>query len=56
VPETILERVLVPVGARVMQVSTAVRRLQHGHLSAYILYVVAALAALGVLVLMESMS
>jgi hydrogenase-4 component B len=56
VPETILERVLVPVGARVMQVSTAVRRLQHGRLSAYILYVVAALAALGVLVLMESMS
>ena len=56
VPETVLERVLVPAGARVMQVSTAVRRLQHGRLSAYILYVVAGLAALGVLVIMESLS
>jgi len=34
VPETMLERVLQPAAARVMQVSTAVRRLQHGRLSA----------------------
>jgi len=54
-PDTVLERVIVPGGARVMHVSTAVRRLQHGRLSAYILYVVAALAALGSLVFLESM-
>ena len=55
VPETLLEIVIEPLAARVMQVSTAVRRLQHGHLSAYILYVVAALAVLTGLVLLESM-
>ncbi|MEI7911494.1 MAG: proton-conducting transporter membrane subunit [Verrucomicrobiota bacterium] len=55
VPETVLERVIQPASARVMQLSTAVRRLQHGRLSAYILYVVAGLAALGTLVIMESL-
>ena len=55
VPETMLELVLEPLALRVMQVSTAVRRLQHGHLSAYIAYVVAALAALTGLVLLENM-
>jgi len=55
VPETVLERVIQPVALRVMRVSTAVRRLQHGRLSAYILYVLAGLAALGSLVLLESM-
>lgn len=51
IPETVLERVIVPVSRVVMRLSTAVRRLQHGRLSAYILYVVAGLAALGALVL-----
>lgn len=51
VPETMLERVVKPVGEIIMWTSAAVRRLQHGRLSAYILYVVAGLAALGVLVL-----
>jgi len=55
VPETVLDLVIRPLAARVMTVSTAVRRLQHGRLSAYILYVVAGLAALTVLVLIESM-
>ena len=55
VPETMLERVIQPLATRVMQVSTAVRRLQHGRLSAYILYVLAGLGALGLLVLLESM-
>jgi hydrogenase-4 component B len=55
VPEAVLDLLLVPLGVRVMRVSTAVRRLQHGRLSAYILYVVAGLAALGALVLIESM-
>ena len=54
VPETVLEQVILPLGVRVMQVSTAVRHLQHGRLSAYILYVVVGLATLAVLVLIES--
>ena len=52
VPETVLERIIAPVGAAIMRVSTAVRRLQHGRLQFYILYVVAGLIALGVLVLL----
>ena len=52
IPETVLERVIAPVGAAIMRVSTAVRRLQHGRLQFYILYVVAGLMALGVLVLL----
>jgi len=52
VPETVLERVIGPVGAVILQVSTGVRRLQHGRLQFYILYVVAGLIALGVLVLL----
>jgi hydrogenase-4 component B len=51
-PETVLERVIIPVGGMIMQVSSAVRRLQHGHLQSYILYVLAGLAALGVFVLL----
>ncbi len=51
VPETVLEHVILPVGGVVMQASTAVRRLQHGRLQFYVLYIVAGLAALGVLVL-----
>jgi hydrogenase-4 component B len=51
VPETVLEQVIFPVGSVVMQASTAVRRLQHGRLQFYVLYIVVGLAALGVLVL-----
>jgi len=51
VPDTVLEKVITPAGGIIMRASTAVRRLQHGRLSAYILYVVAGLAVLGVLVL-----
>lgn len=54
VPETVLELVILPVGVRIMRVSSAVRRLQHGRLSAYILYVVAGLAALATMVMIES--
>lgn len=50
VPETVLERVLGPVGAGVLRLSTSVRRLQHGRLQYYILYVLAGLVALGALV------
>jgi hydrogenase-4 component B len=52
VPETVLERIIAPVSVVIMQVSTAVRRLQHGRLQFYILYVVAGLIALGALVLL----
>jgi hydrogenase-4 component B len=48
-PETVLERIVEPVGVVVMTVSTAVRRLQHGRVQAYILYLVLGLAALAIL-------
>jgi hydrogenase-4 component B len=51
-PETVLERVIGPVGDGVMRVSTAVRQLQQGRLQSYILYLVAGLAALAVLVVL----
>lgn len=51
VPETVLERVLTPAAGLVMRASTATRRLQHGRLSAYILYLVAGLLATGAFVL-----
>jgi hydrogenase-4 component B len=52
VPETVLERILGPISGVVMQVSTTVRRLQHGRLQFYIVYVVAGLVGLGLLVLL----
>jgi len=50
VPETVLERLLAPVAALVLRASTATRRLQHGRLSAYLLYLVAGLVALSLFV------
>jgi hydrogenase-4 component B len=52
VPETVLERVLTPAAEVILRLSTATRRLQHGRLSAYILYVVAGLLALSLFVLL----
>jgi len=51
-PETVLEHVIEPAGAFVMRVSTAVRRLQHGRLQAYILYLLIGLAALALVALL----
>jgi hydrogenase-4 component B len=51
IPETVLERVIGPVSLAILQVSTVVRRLQHGRLQFYILYVLVGLIALGVLVI-----
>jgi hydrogenase-4 component B len=48
-PETVLEDVVEPAGSMVMRLSTAVRRLQHGRMSAYILYLLAGVAALALL-------
>ena len=53
VPETVLERLVRPVGGFVTQLAGAARRLQHGGLQLYVLYVLAGLAALGALVLLE---
>jgi hydrogenase-4 component B len=50
-PETVLERVVEPAGSVVMRVSTAARRLQHGRLQAYLLYLLIGVAALAALVL-----
>jgi hydrogenase-4 component B len=52
IPETVLDRIIGPVSVVIMQTSTAVRRLQHGRLQFYILYLVAGLFGLGVLVLL----
>ena len=48
-PETVLEKVVGPLSLGVMFISTAVRRLQHGRLQAYILYLVIGLAALALI-------
>ncbi len=50
-PEVVLERVIAPVGSLVMRVALAARRLQHGRIQAYLLYVIAGLVALAALVL-----
>jgi hydrogenase-4 component B len=53
VPESVLERVVEPVAGVVMLLSTAVRRLQHGRLQFYLVYLLAGVAGLGLLVLLE---
>lgn len=45
-PETVLERVVEPVGRVILRVSRMVRRLQHGRVQSYVLYV---LIGLGIL-------
>jgi hydrogenase-4 component B len=49
-PETVLEEVFKPAAAAVMRAATAARRLQHGRLPAYLLYVLAGLAGLAAIV------
>jgi hydrogenase-4 component B len=49
-PEPVLERVVAPLGGRVMKASAWVRRRQHGRLQDYILYLVAGLAGVALLV------
>ena len=45
-PETVLERVVAPVGRAVLRVSTLARRLQHGRVQSYVLYILLGLLAL----------
>jgi hydrogenase-4 component B len=49
-PETVLEHVVEPAARQVMSLSTAVRRLQHGRLQAYILYLLVGLVAVALIV------
>jgi len=51
-PETVLEFAVEPAGGAVMRIASAARRLQHGRVQAYLLYLVAGLVALGVMALM----
>ena len=51
-PETVLERVVEPAGGLVMQLSHAARRLQHGRLQSYLLYLVLGLAGVATLVVL----
>jgi len=52
--ETVLEHVVEPAGGLVMRLSMAARRLQHGRVQAYLLYLLIGLAALAVVVVLGS--
>jgi hydrogenase-4 component B len=56
VPETVLERLIGPAGAAVLRLSAAVRRLQHGRVQFYIVYLLGGVAALALLVLLGGRS
>lgn len=51
VPETVLERIIEPAGGVVMRISHAARRMQHGRLQFYIVYLAGGLIALAILAL-----
>jgi hydrogenase-4 component B len=51
VPETVLERVVAPIGGGMMLASMALRRLQHGRLQAYVVYLLLGVAAVAGMVL-----
>ena len=50
-PETVLERLVGPVSQSILQLAAGARRLQHGRLQFYILYVVLGLIGVGILVM-----
>ena len=50
VPETVLEWIVEPAGHAVLRAATAARRLQHGRLHFYIIYLLGGLAILGLVV------
>jgi hydrogenase-4 component B len=50
-PETVLEQIVEPAGRMIMHVSLMARRLQHGRVQAYILYLLVGIAALAALIL-----
>ena len=53
-PETVLEQIVLPVGAVVMRASAATRSLQHGRVQSYVLYLLIGLAVLAALVALGS--
>ncbi len=55
-PETVLDLVLGPAATGVLRVSTAVRRLQHGRLQSYLVYLLAGILVLALLVLLGGRS
>lgn len=55
VPETVLEHVIEPAGRAVLWLSSAARRLQHGRLQFYIVYLAGGLTVLGIIVLLGEM-
>ncbi|HWA25994.1 MAG TPA: proton-conducting transporter membrane subunit [Lacunisphaera sp.] len=50
-PETVLEQVVEPAGGLVLHLANVTRRLQHGRLQSYLLYLVVGIAALASIVL-----
>ena len=50
-PETVLERVVQPAGGAIMRLALAARRVQHGTVQAYLLYLLIGVAALAALAL-----
>jgi len=50
-PETVLEKIVVPASGGVMSLASAARRVQHGTVQAYLLYLLIGLSALTALVL-----
>lgn len=50
-PETVLEHVVEPAGSAVLRVSTITRRLQHGRVQSYLLYLLIGLTALVLIIL-----
>src|SRR5690606_25130805 len=51
-PETVLEHAVEPTGRVILRLAMAARRLQHGRVQAYLLYLLIGTAALAVLVLL----
>ena len=49
-PETVLEKIVEPAGRMIMHVSLMTRRLQHGRVQAYILYLIVGIAALAAII------
>ena len=50
-PEVVLEEFVTPAGSLIMRIALAARRLQHGRVQAYLLYVIAGLLAVAALAL-----
>ncbi len=51
-PETVLEKIVQPVAVAVLHISAVARRLQHGRVQSYLLYLLIGIAVLAVLVAM----